>query len=119
MCSCNLRTWKGSYNMDQILANPELTKEIIDNKIVSSECFRNGHARTIFRYLDCAAKERFRALFKPYDIQINNDQDIMDLATINERGIDVQKFNKNFLELAKGLVLTDVEIGNASCLLFC
>lgn len=120
MCSCNLKSLAGgSYTMDGILKDGSLTKTITDGNIVSKDCFINGHPLSIFRYLNCAAGKRFTNLFKPYDIEINNDADLINLASIAEKGIDIKQFNANFLQLAKGLTLTEKEIGNAQCILFC
>lgn len=105
--------------MNDILLDKNLTSDIVDSRVVSKDCFRSGHPLSIFRYLHCAAGSRFDNLFQKYDIFIKNDEDIFNLASISEKGIDIKNFNANFLEIAKGLVLTDKEIGRAQCLNFC
>ena len=120
MCSCNLKTLAGgSYTMDTILKDNALSKTITDSNVVSKECFKSGHPLSVFRYLNCAAGQRFKDLFKKYDIEINSDADIINLASISEKGIDVKQFNANFLQLAKSLTLSEKEIGAGQCILFC
>lgn len=120
MCSCNIKTLNGSsYTMDDILKDSNLLNSITDNKVVSKSCLKNEHPLSVFRYLHCAAGKRFDDLFTKYDIQIKNDKDIILLASIAEKGIDKQKFGVSFLQLAKTLPLSDKEVGDAQCLLFC
>lgn len=120
MCSCKYKTLGGSsYTMDTIIKDKALTKTITDGNVVSKDCFINGHPLSIFRYLNCAAGPRFKKLFEKYNIEITSDADIINLAAISEKGIDVKQFGVSFRDLAKKLVLTSAEIGNAQCVLFC
>ena len=105
--------------MDDILKDKSLVSTITDGNVVSKECFISEHPLSIFRYLNCACKTRFANLFKPYNIDVDSDADVMALASMSEKGIDVKQFGVSFMSLAKNLVLTDKEIGNAQCLIFC
>lgn len=120
MCSCKLRSFNGtSHTVDSVMNDQSMVETISNNKLVSKECFANRHPLSWFQYLNCVAPQRFRALFTPYDIQLNSYQDIVNLAKINEQGIDIKQFKVNFMDLAKGLVLTQEELSKSDCIIFC
>lgn len=121
MCGCNLKAIAagGTYTVNQVMQNTALVKEISENKIISGSCFREGHADAWFRYMYCAQKKEFVALFKPYGIEVNNAADVMMLAAIHDNGNDKAKFNVNFMDLVKSITLTSGGMADASCAIFC
>jgi len=120
MCSCSLKYLPyGSISIKALRDNQQLRQQIMEKHFIPEKAFLNKDTSALFKFIFCMSPDSFKRAFAPYQIEVNDFDDVAALAGMHDGGIDKTQFNVDFFDLVENVNIPATDLDKKdSCVVF-